>query len=258
MLFCNKMRIYYGTEDVHIDITVDVYEKCMGKNNKGNLVLFIPKGDLYRKELFTDVAPGIPKTIFVYKDNILVDTIDRFSTREILLYTSIPLTENTRDNLLNNIHEQIITDNKNENLQEQKLLVQFINKKCKILSLGCEYSLLMSFLITKDTDLICIEPDTEKFSQYYNNRDLNNRHYPIINSDLDRSSIEEICKQHSYNTVVISHNKYVDALANVPLHETTMVIILTPHINENSLHAYTKLYKNEQFSVWQRDHINNV
>lgn len=56
--------IYYGTENIKLDITQEVLKKC----RKDDYIL-IPANDYVRADLFTDPVPGLLKSIFIEKQD---------------------------------------------------------------------------------------------------------------------------------------------------------------------------------------------
>jgi hypothetical protein len=56
--------IYYGTENIKLDITQEVLKKCRKDD-----YLLIPNGDYNRADLFTDPVPGVLKCIYIEKQD---------------------------------------------------------------------------------------------------------------------------------------------------------------------------------------------
>lgn len=76
-------KILYGTEDVRIDVTDIVFQKCVTQNTRGELVAFIPEQDAVRASIFTDPILGQLKTVFIYKDDELRKEVGHQDVYEI-------------------------------------------------------------------------------------------------------------------------------------------------------------------------------
>ena len=184
------MLVEYGTAGNRCDVT-GVAFKHFTKNG----FLHIPSGDAERAAVFTDVLPGILKSVFIdgkeysATANIVVDLRTIWSNQEIpwniveLLFS--PLQK------LQVIHESVtlLHGSMHDEFPEQLMAAKYLTGNERVLEIGGNIgrnSLVIAMIQEKkgNSDLVVLECDPKNASMLTQNRDVNNLHFHIEASAL--------------------------------------------------------------------------
>ena len=182
------MVILYGTQDIQIDVTGIVAEKCTKSS-----IIYIPPDDNVRARLFSDPIFGTVKQIFIgtssYDDktaifihgsSIYTDDIPD-AVREVYPEESVTAT-------LHTLHKKLVLryGSMKDEFSEQRMAVRFLTKSSKVLELGGNIgrnSLVIASLI-EPSSLVTLECDPRIARQLEENRDANGLPFHIEPSAL--------------------------------------------------------------------------
>jgi FkbM family methyltransferase len=191
-----SLRIYYGTLEKNVDITMKVQEICRAGD-----YLVIPADDNLRAKIFTDPCFGIVKCIIISGLSNVLHIFNQATT--ILLDTNtnqvvqnIPLTRRLikktgmkMEEKLHALHSLLVLKegSMKEEYPEQCMVMEYFTGKEKVLEIGGNIgrnSLLMSSLLDDPSQLVVLEssPDIAKTLEI--NRNLNGMPFQIENSAL--------------------------------------------------------------------------
>jgi FkbM family methyltransferase len=181
------MKIYYGIENNHIDITSICLEYLMMNN-----VICIPCNDVIRSKFFTDPLPNILKKIFI--DNNGFTEYDHFTSIKINMLTNEIHTTNESDivNKTKTIQTnlQLNYGSFNDEMPEQKMSVRYLTGNEKVLEIGGNIgrnSLIISSIV--GSNLVTLESDVTIANQLRENRELNHLSFHIENSALSNRKL---------------------------------------------------------------------
>jgi len=179
------MKIYYGNDDLFIDVTNICLEKLRNNNN-----IIIPCGDCKRASYFTDPLFGIHKKIMI-EVNDQITEYNEFTEITINILTN-DITHNT--NIIHDIHLKlkIKYGTFNEELPEQKMAAKYLKGKEKVLEIGGNIgrnSLVIAYLLENSSNLVTLESDLNIAKQLTENRDLNNLKFNIESSALSNRKL---------------------------------------------------------------------
>jgi len=185
------MKIFYGSTDNKIDISVIAYSKCMKES-----IIFIPGTDKEKIELF-----GPSKEHSIILNNIEYNNLSLFiDTATSKIYTSnIPDYILTAFNIniykykLDSLHNKL---NLNYGLfkdeyPEQLMSITYLTGKEKVLEIGGNIgrnSLIIGSIIN-NYNFVSLETHSEIYKQLIHNRDINNMKFNIENSALSKRKL---------------------------------------------------------------------
>jgi hypothetical protein len=198
------IQIFYGIEDKYRDVTYESY-KFMNKENK----IYIPKGDLARGAIYGDFIYGVLKHVKIIIDDeviILKDT-DEY---EIDLTINNRIEEMEKQKKKNYQDEKKMWFNPNitdplekvkhihqylkftgghifDEVPEQRMVVQFLDPKAKVLELGSNIgrnTLIISTILDDEKNLVTLETDPRTVQILDVNRRANFMDFKIENSAL--------------------------------------------------------------------------
>lgn len=184
-----KMKIFYGFQKNRKDVTELCFEKLKFQN-----FLQIPSGDFNRASVFTDPIPGVLKKIYVLideKESVFSENesikinVNDFSIESINVL-HIP-------QKLQNIHNslKIKHGSFNEELPEQKMVVQYLQGHEKVLEIGSNIgrnSLVISSIVD-NKNFVTLESDQNIAKALEENKNLNGKLFFIENSALSKRKL---------------------------------------------------------------------
>lgn len=199
--------IKYGITGKTIDVPNFVYEKYIKQN-----ILFIPKSDITRAQMFTDPLPNILKSIFIQDENMITTIYD--NTKDIYLdvkynkiYTDdLPEYISTifinTEKKLKDMHTKLRIDygSFNDEFPEQLMAVTYLNGSEKVLEIGGNIgrnSLIIGSIVD-NSNFVSLECDTYIAKQLMHNRDINKMNFHVEDSALSKRKLiqkgwETIC-----------------------------------------------------------------
>lgn len=173
------MKILYGKGNTFADITEKAITKCLHASR-----LIIPAGDPLRDGIFGDPLYGVVKDIIVEVEG--KETI--FSSKEAI---DIDISDPKRDYEveLSVIHRSLkfIGGHIHDEYPEQILSVRYVKQTATVLELGANIgrnTLVLSKLLDDDSRLVTLETDPNTCKILYQNRDMNNMNFHVINAAL--------------------------------------------------------------------------
>jgi FkbM family methyltransferase len=184
------MKIFYGLVNKSIDVTQICIERL-----KNNNIIKIPAGDVNRTRFFTDPLFGVHKHIIIEYNNTIT-VYDEY--RKIIINT---LTNNistiSNDDIndkINNLHSKlkIKYGSLNDELPEQKMVVQYLTGNEKVLEIGGNIgrnSLIIASILGNNNNFVSLECDKNIAHQLRENRDLNNFNFHIESSALSNRKL---------------------------------------------------------------------
>ncbi len=198
------IKILYGIEDNYRDVTYDAYIFLM-KNNK----IKIPPGDLVRANIFGDFIYGVLKHIKIYlEDNqeILLKDEEEFEIdlsvgdRLSEIEKNIKNYQDEKKNWFNTSIEDPLEKVKHihqnikfmggpifDEVPEQRMVVQFLDPKSKVLELGSNIgrnTMIISTILEDENNLVTLETDSRTAKILDVNRRSNFMNFKIENSAL--------------------------------------------------------------------------
>ena len=209
----NYTNIKYGTNDISIDISDIIINTCIINN-----ILYIPKGDNERNNLFSDPIIGQHKFIF-FNNNIYDENTELF----------IDITTNTiieECSLFKN-HSKLIKLQKSlklnhgsfyEEFPEQLMAINFLKGDEKVLEIGGNIgrnSIIISNIIPS-TNLVVLETDPDISKQLFENRNINELNFNIENLALsNRKLVQIFWNTLLYDELIINGKVNVDLLSKI-------------------------------------------
>ena len=199
------LTISYGAKNKTIDITSYIYTNCIK-----NFIIFIPKDDNIRANLFGDPFFGIVKSIFIKneqqeemefsdKEDIFIDVkTNKIYTNKIFIPNYILDTYESYkiDYKLSIIHNRISIKHGTlqEEYPEQKLVVKYLTGDEKVLEIGGNIgrnSLIIASILKEknNNNFVTLECDYYTAKLLRENRDLNNFSFHIEDSALSNTKI---------------------------------------------------------------------
>ncbi len=198
------IKILYGIENNYRDVTYDAYI-FMTQNNK----IRIPSGDIARANVFGDFIYGVLKHIKIYLEDNKEIMLKEYEEYEIDLTIGDRLVEieNHKKNYqdekkkwfdttiidplekVKHIHQNVkfmggpIFDE----VPEQRMVVQFLNPKSKVLELGSNIgrnTIIISTILEDENNLVTLETDPRTAKILDVNRRTNFMNFKIENSAL--------------------------------------------------------------------------
>lgn len=275
-------QIWYGTEENQIQITEKVYNLCLCKNSKDYLVVEIPKGDLERARLFSDPVPGTIKKIFIYRNDGLIAIVDRFTKYEIPVFTRIPMSIAECHSKLAEIHRSLKIEYGTfyEELPEQCMICRFLPTNAKVLEFGTNIgrsSLVISSILENVSNFVTMEVDQPIYEVACKNRDMNNKHYNIVNAALSSTdepynteggvpniTFEELKEKYpiAFDTLVIDcEGAFYNIVKNIPniLDGIKLIIIENDFLEINEkVFINTKLMDNNFHCVYRQAYFGSI
>jgi FkbM family methyltransferase len=180
------MKIYYGLDDVLIEVTNICMEKLLTNN-----IITIPAGDLNRANYFTDPLVGVHKKIIIEINDIVTD-YDEFKKIKINTLNNT-ITFNITKNIID-IHSKlkIKYGTFKEELPEQKMVVKYLTGTEKVLEIGGNIgrnTLVIASILEDHNNLVTLESSEKIAKQLTENRDLNNFNFHIECSALSNRKL---------------------------------------------------------------------
>ena len=212
------MKIYYGLDDVLIEVTNICMEKLLTNN-----IITIPAGDINRANYFTDPLFGVHKKIIIEINDTVTD-YDEFKQIKINTLNNT-ITFNITKNIFD-IHSKlkIKYGSFKEELPEQKMVVKYLSGTEKVLEIGGNIgrnTLVIASILQDHNNLVSLECSENIAKQLTENRDLNNFNFHIecsalsnrrlIQKDWDTFPSETLKSGYSWvNTISLNElkNKY--------------------------------------------------
>ena len=189
----NWYSFFYGSDYTKVDITDQVYSKCIS-----NDILFIPSDDIERAKLFGDPEWGSHKYIFIkdifgnlvkYSPNCNI-YLDLYHDK---LYILDELPEFVKNGniygKLKNIHSKLkikYGDFSGE-YPEQCMSTRYIKGHERVLEIGANIgrnTLVISSLLNDSNNLVSLECDPQSYSKLIENKNLNGFKFYAENSAL--------------------------------------------------------------------------
>lgn len=207
-------RIKYGTKNNSIDVTSLALHKCSHNN-----VIFIPKGDHARANIFSDPIEGSKKSIFIDKDGITteyndshqvfinINKINVYNNDTVPNYVKFAVLHNIIDSnkRLNTIRHflQIDYGDFNTEVPEQVMTSRYIFGNEKILEIGGNIgrnSLIMAFILNakNNSNLVTLECDEGIANQLNHNKNINKLNFYVENAALSKRNLI----QRDWETIV--------------------------------------------------------
>ena len=182
------MILRYGTQDIQIDITSIVAEKCTKSS-----IVYIPPDDNMRARVFSDPVFGTVKQIFIgtssyddktaifIHDNTIYTEAFHDAVRGVYPEECVKAT-------LHTLHKKLVLryGTMNDELPEQRMAVRFLTKSSKVLEIGGNIgrnSLVIASLI-EPSSLVTLESDPKIAAQLEENREVNGLAFHIEPSAL--------------------------------------------------------------------------
>ena len=185
------MKILYGNHERNIDVT----EICLNKLVKNNKI-YIPYSDNARALYFTDILPGVYKSIFLLIDD------KKFEVSKANIIINL---DNKKIEIIdqNNVYQKLSKIHSKLNLKygifmeefaEQMMAARFLTGNEKVLELGGNIgrnSLVISSILNSNgnNNLVVLECDYDISKQLEENKLLNNADFHIENSALSKKKI---------------------------------------------------------------------
>ena len=251
------MRIYYGLLNNSIDIT----DICMLRLKTNNTIV-IPHGDKYRDLYFSDPLYGTHKNIII---TFMQDTkiYDEYTTIKINLDTNEikGICLNDINSKISMIYEklQLKYGNFSEEIQEQKMIVRYLQGEEKVLEIGGNIgrnSILIANIIKND-NFVSLECYAKNAFQIIENRNLNKFTFSVecatLFSQTELSEVNVI----TYTELQSKYNIIFDTLIITHIMEFYYIII-----NDTSVNILTNInlliLKNDYNNNEYKENINNV
>ena len=218
MTTCRMLTILYGTQDIRIDITATVVEKCMRSS-----IFYIPPDDNVRAKLFTDPLFGTVKQIYINdvpycaQTPIFIDTLDNtVYTENIPVKIREIYPEESTLAILHGIHAKLVLRHgtMNEEFPEQKMAVRFLDASSKVLEIGGNVgrnSLILAS-ITDQSSLVTLESDPTIARFLEENRDANQMTFHIEPSALSLRPLIQKGWDTIVSDVVLDGYKKIDTI----------------------------------------------
>ncbi len=184
------MKIFYGLVNKSIDVTQICIERLKNNNN-----ITIPAGDVNRSRFFTDPLFGIHKYIIIESNNtITVYDEDRKIIINTLTNNISTISNDDINDKINNLHSKlkIKYGSLNDELPEQKMVVQYLTGNEKVLEIGGNIgrnSLIIASILGNNNNFVSLECDKNIAHQLRENRDLNNFSFHIESSALSNRKL---------------------------------------------------------------------
>jgi FkbM family methyltransferase len=184
------MKIKYGIRENNIDVT----GICLSNLTHNNIIK-IPNGDCNRCRHFTDPLYGTLKKILIELDGITTEyNVNHTITINLLTNTITSITEQELNSQLNYLHSKLKLNygSFSEELPEQRMAIKNITGKEKILEIGGNIgrnSLILSYLLEDQTNLVVLESDPNTSKQLIENRDNNNHKFHVENAALSKRKL---------------------------------------------------------------------
>jgi FkbM family methyltransferase len=180
------MEFFYGIEDIMINVTEQVFEKCKFGNK-----IMIQSNDIERAKIFSDPIYGTLKSIFINQNGV----ITKYDHKTIVcvdLEKNLITSKNIEEELYN-IHNKLKLDygSFREELPEQYMAITFLTGIEKVLEIGGNIgrnSLIIGSII-KNSDFVVMECDENIAKQLEHNRNQNNMNFYIENSALSKRQL---------------------------------------------------------------------
>lgn len=180
------MNIYYGTNDIKIDVT----NICFTKLIDSNRIITIPETDLKRTEYFTDPCIGVHKKIMIgtneYDEycSVKID-IDKKTITSVFRNSEIHLIS---------IHSKlkIKYGTFKDEYPEQLMSVSFLKGHEKVLELGGNIgrnSMVIASILRNQSELVVMESDINIAKQLRENREINNMSFHVESSALSKRKL---------------------------------------------------------------------
>jgi len=207
-------RIKYGIENNNIDVTELTFNKCSYNN-----VIFIPKGDHARANIFSDPIEGTLKSIFIEQDGLMTEYNDSYeiyiNINEFNIYNNHTVPNYIKFSVIDNIIDynerlktiqqflQIDYGNFNTEIPEQIMASKYIVGNEKILEIGGNIgrnSLVMAFILNakNNSNLVTLECDVGIATQLTHNKNINNLNFFVENAALSKRNLI----QKNWETIV--------------------------------------------------------
>lgn len=202
------IKIFYGIENNYRDVTYDAYQ-FLYQNN----IIRIPKGDITRANIFGDFIYGVLKHIKIELDNEIILLNDE-QEYEIDLTVNNRLEEiqsqkkNYQDEKkkwldvtildplekVKHIHQNVkfVGGPIFDEVPEQKMVVQFLDPKSKVLELGSNIgrnTIIISTMLEDENNLVTLETDPRTAKLLDVNRRSNFMNFKIENSALSAQKL---------------------------------------------------------------------
>jgi FkbM family methyltransferase len=213
------LTILYGTQDLRIDITATVLEKCMNSS-----ILYIPPDDNVRGKLFTDPLFGTVKNIYINdvaycgETPIFIDTLDNtVYTENISSKIREVYPEESTVAVLRGLHRKLVLrhGNMNEEFPEQKMAVRFLDASSKVLEIGGNVgrnSLILA-MITDQSSLVTLESDPTIARFLEENRDANQMTFHIEPSALSLRPLIQKGWDTIVSDIILDGYKKIDTIS---------------------------------------------
>ncbi len=188
------MQFYYGLPSKYINVTHEVYTKCV----KGDKIV-LPKGDVARADLFGDPVP------FQLK-HMIYSSGDRYSVLHSTETIEFPVPNNIKyagqfyqypgdvDKKLTELHSTLkfVGGSMSEEYPEQAMAVRFISPDAKVLELGSNYgrnTLIISSVVANSENVVTMETSSEYAKVLAENRAANDMKFHIVNAALSKTKL---------------------------------------------------------------------
>lgn len=202
-----NFSIKYGVINNNIDVTQIALDKCVI-----NSILFIPRGVNNRSILFSDPLHGVVKSIFIVKNDSIIEYDSKHNIYIDVNNNTIFNDETVPPSIQNIFHASIdpnirlsIIQNKlkldygnfNEELPEQLMTCKYLSGNEKVLEIGGNIgrnSLIIGYILNQqnNNNLVTLESNTDICKQLIHNRDINNLSFKIENSALSKRKLIQI------------------------------------------------------------------
>jgi FkbM family methyltransferase len=189
------MRILYGIEEKHIDVT----EICM-KRLKYDKYLIIPTGDHNRALYFSDPLVDVVKYVFVDISGSI--SAYRSTTKLYIDTTTNTILKNVPDSVrlleptekLNNLQRKLKLKygSFDEELYEQTMAATYLTGVESVLEIGGNIgrnSLIIASILKDPTKMVVLESDPDIALQLTENRDINKLGFHIEASALSKRNL---------------------------------------------------------------------
>jgi FkbM family methyltransferase len=189
------MKIYYGTEQIKIEIT----ELCINKLKRNNKII-IPAGDRERANYFSDPVPGVVKKVFIERFgneeeyDFFYRLIINLEDNSIEVINEIPIRREI-EMKIRKLHSKLNLKygNFSEELPEQKMAIRYLTGNEKVLEIGGNIgrnSLIIGELLGNNSvNFVSLESDSEIANQLKENRNSNAMLFNVEASALSKRKL---------------------------------------------------------------------
>jgi len=209
------MKIYYGIENTHVDVSEICFQKLLLNN-----IITIPDNDHNRSYYFGDPNYGLLKKIFISinDDNELIQYSDEYKIYINIITNEISYETYNNNNKLNELHSKLKINygSFEEELPEQKMTVRYLKGDEKVLEIGGNIgrnSLIIASILNNNKNLVTLECDENISKQLIENKNLNNLYFHVENSALSLKKIIQKGWETMQSDVLLDGYNWVNTIS---------------------------------------------